>query len=66
MCAVPGGEARIVTEYGLRHAVIDYKRESGDVGMRVICARRMPHVVAPSACALVWDMLRCHKREGRV
>jgi len=65
MCAVPGGDARIETICGFRHAVIDFKRQSGDLGMRVICVEGMPHVVAPSACALVWDMLRRHKREGR-
>lgn len=62
MSGIPGGDARIENVYGADHAIIDFTRDDGEIGMRVICVENQPHVVAPSAAAMVWDFLRRYKR----
>ncbi len=62
MCGAPGGDAKMIRLLDTDHAVIDYMREDGTPGMRIICVDNMPHVVSPSAAGLVWEFLRQFKR----
>ena len=62
MSGVPGGKASLVRCCGRDHAIIDYTGADGRPAMRVICVEGIPHVPAPSACAMVWDFLRQFRR----